>query len=515
MHLCSARVPAMSLVHPTVSAPLELSRPEVWWRARAWQTNLCLLFLGLLLFLLSRHLVVEYEDYIIGFSGTSGWSVWCYALASFLVLTQPTNRWTLPIVLGVAVLCRLTPLFADAVLSSDVYRYVWDGIVQQAGINPYRYVPADPAIAALRSVSEGNIFPAINRATYAHTIYPPFAQIFFWCVAFVSPTLVMMKTTLVLCEGVTVWCLLWLLRALGRPREQVILYAWAPILIWEIAGSGHLDSLAMALIGLALVARYQRRPVATGVFLALAVLTKLYPLVLFPALYMRHPVDRKTGHVRRSLEWTMPAIMTVLIVGGYAAYSSVGRLVFGFLGGYVEEEGMASGARYFLLDLAHHVPGLARLPIAAFFVVAVLVFAGLIGWCWQAASPEPGAHAEARQLSLREQLRPHQAAGFLPPAFALAGALMLLFSPHYAWYIIWLVPFFTLLPVLPALGYVMGFFYLYTTALAAPGPKMFLANEILYGILVGTTVLQVASRYLAPLRINFWADRGRLATYAD
>ena len=63
----------------------------------------------------------------------------------------------------------------------------------------------------------------------------------------------MMKTTLVLCEGVTMWCLLWLLRALGRPREQVILYAWAPILIWEIAGSGHLDSLAMALIGLALI----------------------------------------------------------------------------------------------------------------------------------------------------------------------------------------------------------------------------------------------------------------------
>lgn len=255
--------------------------PSGWWQARAWQTNVALLLLGTLLFLLSRHLVVEYDDYIIGFSGTSGWSVWCYGLACFLVLTQPTDRATLPIILGVGVLCRLAPLFADAFLSSDVYRYVWDGIVQQAGINPYRYVPADPALMTLRAASEGNIYPAINRATYAHTIYPPFAQIFFWFVSFISPTLTMMKTALVLCEGVTVASLLWLLRVFGRKREQVILYAWAPILVWEIAGSGHLDSLAMALIGLALVARYQRRPMLTGLFLALAVLTKLYPLVLF------------------------------------------------------------------------------------------------------------------------------------------------------------------------------------------------------------------------------------------
>ena len=485
------------------SAAIDQPASFPWQQARAWQTNAALLLLGALLFLLSRHLVVEYDDYIIGFSGTSGWSVWCYALASFLVLTQPTNRFTLPLILGVAVLCRLPPLFGDAFLSSDVYRYVWDGIVQQAGINPYRYVPADPALMALRGASEGNIYPAINRANYAHTIYPPFAQIFFWSVTFISPTLFMMKTALVLCEGVTVWSLLWLLRAFGRRREQIILYAWAPILIWEIAGSGHLDSLAMALIGLALVARYQRRPVLTGLFLALAILTKLYPLVLFPALYMRHPFNRKTGRVESGVEWTMPAVVAVLSIVGYAAYSSVGRLVFGFLGGYVEEEGMTSGKRYFLLDLAHHLPGLHTLPTTVFLVAAALTFAGISWWAWQTASPAPGEHLQPMD-SLQQQLRSHQAAAFLPPAFALAAALMLLFSPHYAWYVIWLVPFVTLLPVLPGFSYVMGFFYLYTTALADPGPKMFLANEILYGTLIATTCLQYASARVPPLRLSFW-----------
>ena len=58
---------------------------------------------------------------------------------------------------------------------------------------------------------------------------------------------------------------------------------------------------------------------------------------------------------------------------------------------------------------------------------------------------------------------------------------MLLFAPHYAWYIVWLIPFFALMPNLPTLTYLMGFFYLYTTAYATPGPGTFFLNQILYG----------------------------------
>ena len=202
----------------------------------------------------------------------------------------------------------------------------------------------------------------------------------------------------------------------------------------------------------------------------------------------------------------MPAMMATLILVGYAAYSSVGRLVLGFLGGYVEEEGMVSGARYFLLDYAHHLPGLQRLPTALFFVIAAGTLMTLSWWAWQTASPQTNQLASPT-IPLKRQLQPHQAAAFLPPAFALAGALMLLFSPHYAWYVIWLVPFVTLLPALPGFSYVMGFFYLYTTALAAPGPKMFLANKILYGIVVSTSCVQLAARHLPFLQLSFWMPR--------
>ena len=105
-----------------------------------------------------------------------------------------------------------------------------------------------------------------------------------------------------------------------------MLYAWCPLLVWEIGSSGHLDSAAMAFIALALLARYRRQPILTGFFLGLAIMTKFYPLVLIPALYRRD-------------DYKMPATLVAVIALGYACYSSVGIRVFGFLGSYVQEEG--------------------------------------------------------------------------------------------------------------------------------------------------------------------------------
>ena len=73
-------------------------------------------------------------------------------------------------------------------------------------------------------------------------------------------------------------------------------------MIWEIGGSGHLDSVCMAFIVLAMLFRWRRQPVLTGLFLGLAIFTKFYPAVLIPALYMRRIPARleDAGHDRRS-----------------------------------------------------------------------------------------------------------------------------------------------------------------------------------------------------------------------
>src|SRR5262249_54615595 len=87
-----------------------------------------------------------------------------YAVACWLIVCRRWAARALWVVLAVAAVARAIALFAPDTLSDDIYRYIWDGRVQAAGINPYRYVPADPALAFLR---DNEIYPHINRADYA------------------------------------------------------------------------------------------------------------------------------------------------------------------------------------------------------------------------------------------------------------------------------------------------------------------------------------------------------------
>lgn len=468
-----------------------------WSTLRPWHTNAALLLMGYGLIWWTRQLVVEYDyvhHYHFGFDGVAAGSLLCYLGALLVLWLKPHNvdRYTFPVIIGVAVLCRLAVLFAEPSLSSDVYRYAWDGVVQHAHINPYRYVPGDPVLTFLREPNQ-DLFDNMNRRDYAHTIYPPVAQIIFYCITWINGSVTAMKAGMVLFEGLSVTALLLLLRQMGVRREWALLYCWSPLLIWEIGGSGHLDSVVIAFCTLAMLFRWRRQPVLTGLFLGAAIFTKFFPLVLFPALYTRTPEGK--------LDWKMPATAAAVGVVGYTMYLSVGKAVFGFFGGYVEEEGIDKGTRFFPQELAQHTPGLRRLagwdwsvpglghPVVihnvAYLVFTGLVMGSLAVWAWRRGN-RSGAPADA----------------FLMPAMLLATATMLIFSPHYPWYVAWLVPFVVLLRSPTVMTYICALFYLCTTALAVgSGPRQFQLNEILYSaVLVAFIMELVLRRYTRLLR---------------
>src|SRR6185312_15329153 len=97
-------------------------------------------------------------------------------LAATRVAERTPTSHALWLIFAVGILLRVYVLLFDPLLSTDIFRYIWDGRVQAAGINPYRYFPAHDALAPLRDTT---IFPRINRADYAVTIYPPVAEFFF------------------------------------------------------------------------------------------------------------------------------------------------------------------------------------------------------------------------------------------------------------------------------------------------------------------------------------------------
>jgi alpha-1,6-mannosyltransferase len=447
-----------------------LTKPH-WNQPQAWQTNAALIAIGFGLIRYTQQLLVETDHFVIGDSGCSSASLALYIGAVLILLLRPggpkTNRFTLPIIFTFAIATRLVVLFPDPFLSTDVYRYAWDGVVQHAHINPYRYVPGDPVLTFLRSPNQ-DLYDNINRRDYAHTIYPPVAQMLFYVITWINPTVTFMKTAMVLFEGLTLYGLSLMLRRLGLQPEWLLVYAWCPLCIWEFGSSGHLDSVCMAFIMLAFFFRHKQKPLLTGLFLGLAIFTKFYPLVLFPALYQKQSNGR--------LDWKMPGIIAGLAAASYSVYLSVGRQVFGFLGGYAKEEGMETGTRYFPLEFAQHLPGLHGLSSGAFLAFAAIILLGLVVWTWLTACQPDSTPAS-----------------FLRPAICLAFAMMLLFSPHYPWYVAWLIPLLVLCPSLTVFTYICTLFYMCTTRWATgTGAPQYYLNEILYSTTAIAAIIELA-----------------------
>ena len=347
-----------------------------------------------------------------------------YALAA-VVVWRDTGR--APVVkprlvvfgiLAVAALLRVMLLFSDPV-STDINRYIWDGRVQGAGINPYRYIPADPALADLR---DDDIYPEINRKEYAPTIYPPLAEMVFFAVTQVSEEPWVMKAAMVAFEAAAIWAMLRLLAARGQPPTRILLYAWHPLPIWEFAGSGHVDAIVLACVCLGLAAADSGRRGLAGVAFAGAALTKFFPVLVVPAAYRRW-------------DWKLPlaGLATTMLL--YLPYIGVGRKAFGFLSGYSAEEGLKDGSGlYPWAALKALVPGLPQGLVVAYMPLAALVLAG---------------------LGMAVLFRRRACGADIGGACLLATAFTILTSPHYPWYLAWLVPFLCFRPS-PALTWLTG-----------------------------------------------------------
>ena len=333
-------------------------------------------------------------------------------------------------------------------LSTDIYRYIWDGRVQAAGINPYLYLPVDPELAKLRDES---IYPNINRKTYAHTIYPPVAQIFFYLVTRVTQTVPGFKAAIVLIDLVTMGIVVATLRATGLPAERVIVYAWHPLPIFEFGASGHIDALMICFIAIALFARARERYGIAGIALGAATLVKFIPVVLLPAVYRRW--DKK-----------LPVAYALTIGLCYLPYVAAGAHVLGFLPKYAEEEGLQSGARYYLLDLINYILGwcgvVHELPVPVFTGIALAGLGAIALWAfwWQ-----PAFQPDDRKSRT----------GWLFPAFVLAVGFSILLSPYYPWYYSWLALFLCFIPGSPVLLLTLIAWPLYRSLLEQSADDLF------------------------------------------
>jgi hypothetical protein len=271
--------------------------------------------------------------------------------------------------------------------SDDVYRYIWDGRVQAAGIDPYEHPPASRELVFLRDPSlwppsetawcvgpdatgaNGESLAAgctlINRPAVP-TIYPPAAQAYFWMVHTLSPDGTLARPLQLAGAAVAVATTLLLLgtaRSRGADPRSVIAWAWCPAVALEAANSAHVDAVAVALTAVALlcVRRPGPAPVTAvgGALLGLAIATKVTPVLVLPALARRRPLLITAGAIAVIALLYLPHVL------------QVGPDVLGYLPTYLDQEGYAGGSRFSLLTLL--VPASWAGPIALVLLAAVAV----------------------------------------------------------------------------------------------------------------------------------------------
>jgi len=371
-----------------------------------------------------------------------------YVVACFLVMRSDARRtrtvklFTIGAVLVFAAAFRIELAAERPFLSADVYRYVWDGRVQAAGVNPYRHTPGSEELRELRDDRVFANIAAEDRSWLS--AYPPAAQIVFLAAYKLSPTVTGYKLAMSAFDLIAVGLIMLTLARFGLDPARAIFFAWHPLVIFETAHSGHVESVYVAFIALSLWAWSRRSHTLSGVGLALAAAVKFYPALLLPVFLtssssrekeVREHVGKTPG-ARLSLSslgklWNSSNLkllgaFVATIVAVYVPYLGAGGNLFGFLGGYFSEEGFVdSGERYFLLALLRRV---IPMPTIAFLIVAALILLALAaGWMVK-------EKRDATDLSRG--------------ALALIGGYLLLTTPRYAWYYVWLVPFLCFAPKL-------------------------------------------------------------------
>jgi alpha-1,6-mannosyltransferase len=347
-----------------------------------------------------------------------------YLLALIAVARRPAS---VGLILGAAVVFRLTLLPLDPSLSFDAWRYLWEGRVQLAGVNPYALPPAAEALAALRD-------GAWLRVNHPHVpaVYGPVLEALFVPLARLGGGLLTFKLTFVAADLGIAWLLARALARRGRSPALALAWAWHPLPILEVAGQAHLEVVPIALTLLALDLEATRRPRAAALALGAAIAAKYLPLLLLPALLLRAPPRARPGLLALAL---LPGLLFALPYllwdggatpadTGVAAYASSWRANDGgFLLVARALEGLGLSQR-FCRELIDAPPGVDP----ALHTTWILILPKLVVGALALVAALRVARAGARDVDLAR-------------ACFVAAATFVVFSPVvHPWYALWLLP---------------------------------------------------------------------------
>jgi hypothetical protein len=350
-------------------------------------------------------------------------------LAAWRARPELSPRLVWPIlILGIGLRLAVAPV--RPATTSDIYRYLWEGRVVRAGMNPYADPPDSPRLQRLRDWVWTLVpFKSVPAA------YPPVAQYVFAAAGLLPGNpIIVLKLVLALFDIGTVLLLVSILGPMKLPRSWVILYAWHPLAVCEVVARGHLDSLGIFLMVLA--ARLLLTPARagfalSGAALAASILAKGYAVLAAPFMFL----------AARPRRGTFLLSMTATAALLYAPFASAGLGLFRgasmYAGQWKGNSSVFALVNLALSRVSPHHDTIARVICLSATVIWVVVLV-------KKASAAPENRALMARLTL----------------LAMIG-FFLLSPPVYPWYLAWTLPWLCLSPNAPWLvltGTIFGFY---------------------------------------------------------
>ena len=317
----------------------------------------------------------------------------------YLYISRSGERFPLGRILLWAAVFRICGLIGGPFFEDDFYRYLWDGYRFATTGTPYGVAPEAFFVdSGVPAVFHG-VLDRINNPELP-TIYAPTTQFVFLFGYWLYPgSVAALQSILIVVDLATVALLLRL-----APARNVMLYAWCPLVIKEIAFTAHPDGVGVCLLLAAIVLARNHRWRSTAVCLGLAMGAKVFALVLVPLILLR----------ARIRYWVLSVAVVLAL---YAPF---------ILNGGTDMESLGVFAREWEFNSA--LFGLLATALGAFESKLILGLAFAAFWIF---------------YSVRYR---KSGATSIPRGDWLYGMLLLVSPVINPWYLLWLLPFAAIFP---------------------------------------------------------------------
>lgn len=306
---------------------------------------------------------------------------------------------------GVALLSRL--LLLPMYPGDDIWRYLWEGHIQNLGFNPYQLAPTAPELEAYRPIW----WALINNSDTA-AIYPPIAQLGFRVLAGLGLSVLLFKLAFVMADLMTCWLLS---RRFGYPKT--LIYGWNPLVIYAFAGGGHYDSwFILPLVAAGLICsptKWSWSAVLIGI--SIAVKWMSLPILGFLA-WLQLP--RFRGAIAVFLLGSLPLIFSAI---PFCSGASCSLIPTGSV--FVSHGRSAELIPYLLHQIWPEIPA----KNSIYLIPLGFALVGIIGYdFWQTFRIDPQQDWTVRHFNFSQRY---------------LASLIVLSPIVHGWYFTWLMPF--------------------------------------------------------------------------